>query len=251
VACLGVIPEWVVATVFPSYWDFIIAILQAHAWRPRLLSHASYILSTVLMNLETYNSGVPPAGEHLLCISHSTLSCILEVMAFLPLSLFIAFSLCLQTILAKTVTYNWAITWVSANPDGEHVRPVIGINGQWPCPTLKASVGDNVVVNVQNQLGNQSTALHWHGLYQHGTAAMDGPVGITQCAIPPGGSQTYSFTVSLFPNRILKLLTDFRSTNLGHTSIIVMRVASIQMDYEARLLSMIQMPILSMMRRSS
>jgi iron transport multicopper oxidase len=109
-----------------------------------------------------------------------------------------ALSLCLPTILAKTVTYNWAITWVSANPDGELVRPVIGINGQWPCPTLKASIGDNVVVNVHNQLGNQSTALHWHGLYQNGTAAMDGPVGLTQCAIPPGGSQTYSFTVRLF-----------------------------------------------------
>jgi iron transport multicopper oxidase len=129
---------------------------------------------------------------------HITVFSTAAVMASFSLSFFIALSLCLEIILAKTVTYNWAITWVSANPDGELVRPVIGINGQWPCPTLKASVGDNVVVNVQNQLGNQSTALHWHGLYQNGTAAMDGPVGLTQCAIPPGGSQTYSFKVSLF-----------------------------------------------------
>jgi iron transport multicopper oxidase len=133
-----------------------------------------------------------------LSIPHSAVSCAVAIMALFPLNFFIALSLYLPIILAKTVTYNWAITWVSANPDGELVRPVIGINGQWPCPTLKASIGDNVVVNVHNQLGNQSTGLHWHGLYQNGTAAMDGPVGLTQCAIPPGGSQTYSFTVRLF-----------------------------------------------------
>jgi iron transport multicopper oxidase len=122
-------------------------------------------------------------------------------MASLSLSLSLAFSLFLETVIAKTVTHNWAITWVNANPDGELVRPVIGINGKWPCPTLRAPVGDNVVVNVQNQLGNESTALHWHGLYQKGTAAMDGSVGLTQCAIPPGGSQTYSINVSLaFPS---------------------------------------------------
>jgi iron transport multicopper oxidase len=133
--------------------------------------------------------------------TYSAVYSTISVMASFSWSLFLALSLCLQTILAKTVTYNWTIAWVSANPDGELVRPVIGINGQWPCPTLRASVGDNVVVNVQNQLGNQSTALHWHGLYQKGTAAMDGPVGLTQCAIPPGGSQTYNFNVSLaFPS---------------------------------------------------
>jgi iron transport multicopper oxidase len=118
-------------------------------------------------------------------------------MAPFSFSYIIALSLYLHMILAKTITYNWDVTWVSANPDGELVRPVIGVNGKWPCPTLKASVGDDIIVNVRNQLGNQSTAFHWHGLYQKGTAAMDGPVGVTQCAIPPGGSQTYSFKVCI------------------------------------------------------
>jgi iron transport multicopper oxidase len=53
------------------------------------------------------------------------------------------------------------------------------------------------IVNVHNQLGNESTAIHWHGLYQKGTATLDGPAGLTQCAIPLGGNQTYSFNVSL------------------------------------------------------
>ena len=96
---------------------------------------------------------------------------------------------------AATVTYDWAITWVTANPDNAMARPVIGINNQWPTPHLMATTGDRVIINVVNQLGNQSTSLHFHGLFHSGTTHMDGPVGVTQCAIPPGGRFTYNFTV--------------------------------------------------------
>lgn len=96
---------------------------------------------------------------------------------------------------AATVTYDFDVGWLYANPDGQQNRPVIGINGQWPVPTITANKGDRVVVNLRNSLGNQSTSLHFHGLYQNGTTHMDGPVGVTQCAIPPGGRFTYNFTV--------------------------------------------------------
>ena len=114
---------------------------------------------------------------------------------------------------AATVTYDFNITWVSASPDAAFERQVIGINGQWPIPPIEVTVGDRVIVNVHNQLGgepstlhtgalneqnslgNQSTSLHFHGLYMNGTNEMDGPVGVTQCGIPPGGSLTYNFTV--------------------------------------------------------
>lgn len=99
---------------------------------------------------------------------------------------------------AATVTHDFNVTWVTANPDGAQPRPVIGINGQWPIPRIEADVGDRIVINVNNQLGNQSTSLHFHGLFMNGTAHMDGPVGVTQCAIAPGGSMTYNFTVSFF-----------------------------------------------------
>ena len=98
---------------------------------------------------------------------------------------------------AATVTYDFNITWVTANPDGAFKRPVIGINGKWPIPVMTATVGDQVIVNVVNQLGNQSTSLHFHGLYMNGTTQMDGPVAVSQCAIPPGGSFKYDFHVSL------------------------------------------------------
>ncbi|KAL7822574.1 Cupredoxin [Trichoderma gracile] len=96
---------------------------------------------------------------------------------------------------AATVKYDFNITWVTANPDGAFARPVIGINNQWPIPRIEANVGDRIVVNVNNQLGNQSTSLHFHGLYMNGTTHMDGPVGVSQCAIPPGHSFTYDFTI--------------------------------------------------------
>ena len=75
---------------------------------------------------------------------------------------------------AATVTYDFNVTWVLANPDGAFERPVIGINGAWPIPTINVDVGDRVVVHVTNQLGNQTTSLHFHGLYQNGTPHMDG-----------------------------------------------------------------------------
>lgn len=98
---------------------------------------------------------------------------------------------------AATVTYDFNITWVKANPDAAFDRTTIGINGQWPIPIIRATVGDTLIVNVENQLGNQTTSLHFHGLYQNGTTHMDGPQGVTQCGIVPGQKFTYNFTVFL------------------------------------------------------
>ena len=95
---------------------------------------------------------------------------------------------------AATVEVYWDITWVNASPDG-YSRPVIGINGVWPCPKLEATVGDTVIVHVDNKLGNETTSLHWHGITQRGTPEMDGPVAGTQCSVPPGSSVTYKFLV--------------------------------------------------------
>ncbi len=108
-----------------------------------------------------------------------------------------ALFLFLSSAFARTVTYDFNIGWVTAQPDG-FSRPTIGINGQWPIPQITAAVGDQLVVNVKNDLGNQTTSLHFHGLYHNGTAHMDGPVGVTQCSIPIGGSFVYEFNVSSF-----------------------------------------------------
>lgn len=110
------------------------------------------------------------------------------------------FSLCvlaflLQRAVCATINYDFNVTWVWANPDGAFARSVIGINEQWPLPVINVTVDDTVIINVHNALGNQSTSLHFHGLFQNGTNHMDGVSQVTQCAITPGSSYTYNFTV--------------------------------------------------------
>ncbi|CAI7619413.1 unnamed protein product [Penicillium manginii] len=100
----------------------------------------------------------------------------------------VATLLCLfQCIQAKTVTYDWNVTWVTANPDGLMDRKVIGVNGKWPLPVVEVDKGDRLVVNMYNGLGNKDTSIHWHGMFQNGTNGMD---------VPPGQSFTYNFTIN-------------------------------------------------------
>lgn len=102
--------------------------------------------------------------------SHTTqrLTCgtMASPMAFLFMRLTLLLSVFFTAVKSATVTYNFDIGWTTANPDGAFERPTIGINGQWPIPRISANVGDQVVVNLHNSLGNQSTSLHFHGLFQ-------------------------------------------------------------------------------------
>jgi iron transport multicopper oxidase len=93
---------------------------------------------------------------------------------------------------AGTVYHNWTIDWRHLAPDG-FWRPVITVNGLWPPPIIFADVGDTVIVDIDNKLGNESVSIHWHGMFQHGSNAMDGAVMVTQCPIPPGGMFRYQF----------------------------------------------------------
>ncbi len=95
---------------------------------------------------------------------------------------------------AKTHTFNWTASWINANPDGVKERRVIACNGEWPWPTLEVNKGDRIILNLTNGLGDQTTSLHFHGLFQNGTNQMDGPEMVTQCPISPGSSFLYDFT---------------------------------------------------------
>lgn len=104
-------------------------------------------------------------------------------------------SIFLSTLVAaEERIYNFNIGWVLRNPDGRHERRVIGINGEWPLPQIEATVGDRIIVNVQNNL-DRPTSLHFHGLFQNGTTHMDGAIGTTQCPIPVGAAFVYDFVV--------------------------------------------------------
>ncbi|KAJ5159865.1 Iron transport multicopper oxidase fetC [Penicillium canariense] len=101
-----------------------------------------------------------------------------------------------QYVQAKTVTYDFNVTWVTANPDGLYDRKVVGINGQWPLPVIEVDKGDQLVVNMHNGLGDKRASIHFHGMFQNGTNEMDGPSMVTQCPVSPGSSITYNFTVN-------------------------------------------------------
>jgi iron transport multicopper oxidase len=101
----------------------------------------------------------------------------------------------LRLVSSATVEYDFDLGWVWANPDNAHPRSVIGVNGQWPLPIIRATVGDTVIVNVQNGLGNQSASIHFHGLFMNGTTHMDGTSYVSQCSITPGARFIYKFVV--------------------------------------------------------
>jgi hypothetical protein len=94
----------------------------------------------------------------------------------------------------KTREYTWKIVDIVGNPDGVF-RSMITINGLFPGPLIECNEGDTLVIEVENDSVN-STAIHFHGIFQNGTNFMDGATGITQCPIAPKQKFRYEFTIS-------------------------------------------------------
>jgi iron transport multicopper oxidase len=104
-------------------------------------------------------------------------------------------SLIFSVVGCAVVSLHWNISYVeNVNPDGLFPRRAIGVNGKWPIPRVEASLGDLLVIHVENQL-LVPTALHTHGLYHNNTNYMDGAGLITECGIAPGTSLTYSIPI--------------------------------------------------------
>jgi iron transport multicopper oxidase len=93
---------------------------------------------------------------------------------------FIALCLVVSTAHAATKTFQWEMSYMTASPNGV-VRSVIGVNGQFPPPTVNVDKGDQVVINVVNHLNDgEDITLHTHGLFQNGTNYYDGVPQVTQ-----------------------------------------------------------------------
>ncbi|MPS62345.1 copper resistance system multicopper oxidase [Acinetobacter sp.] len=70
----------------------------------------------------------------------------------------------------------------------------ITVNGKFTAPLLEFEEGDEAVIHVHNQLKNQDTSLHWHGLLLPGL--MDGVPGFNGFkGIAPNGDFVYRFKV--------------------------------------------------------
>ncbi|MGW8565424.1 multicopper oxidase family protein [Isoptericola sp. NPDC055881] len=68
------------------------------------------------------------------------------------------------------------------------------VNGSTPGPTVHATQGDLVEVRFVNESVPGGATLHWHGVDVPGAA--DGVAGVTQDAVPVGGSFTYRFVAA-------------------------------------------------------
>ncbi|KAM0668557.1 hypothetical protein ACQRIU_002119 [Beauveria bassiana] len=96
----------------------------------------------------------------------------------------------------KTLRITWNVTRELRQPDGVE-KQVYLINGQFPGPVIEARPGDELEINVFNHIDSNAdgVAVHWHGLLMNGANAMDGVVGVTQCAIAQNNNYTYRFTL--------------------------------------------------------
>ncbi|GAB3053243.1 copper resistance system multicopper oxidase [Acinetobacter apis] len=106
------------------------------------------------------------------------------------------FSLCVlfsQLAAAQVREYHLNIDEKVVDVTGKPVKKIL-VNGQLPAPTLTFEEGDDAVIYVHNQLKNQASSLHWHGLLLPNV--MDGVPGLGGFQeIQPNGTFVYRFKI--------------------------------------------------------
>src|SRR5688572_21321787 len=80
--------------------------------------------------------------------------------------------------------YDLTASYFCGAPDGVTVCHILGVNGQFPGPTIEGTIGDRLHVTLTNAISSAThTSIHWHGLFQNGTPFADGPDMVTQCGV--------------------------------------------------------------------
>lgn len=94
---------------------------------------------------------------------------------------------------AKVTEYHLNIAENTVNITGKPVKRIT-VNGQFPAPLLEFEEGDDAVIYVHNNLKNQDSSVHWHGLLLPGI--MDGVPGFNGFnGIKPQQDFVYRFKV--------------------------------------------------------
>ena len=95
--------------------------------------------------------------------------------------------------LAAVKEYHLTIDEGMVNVTGKPLKRII-VNGKFPAPLLEFEEGDEAVIHVHNNLKNQDSSLHWHGLLLPGL--MDGVPGFNGfTGIKPNQDFAYRFKV--------------------------------------------------------
>lgn len=92
---------------------------------------------------------------------------------------------------AQAGEYNITVDPITIDT-GEFTRTGIGYNGASPGPVLRFKEGEDVTINVTNNLA-EPTSIHWHGLIL--PFEQDGVPGISFDGIAPGETFTYRFPI--------------------------------------------------------
>ena len=94
---------------------------------------------------------------------------------------------------AAVKEYQLVIDESSINVTGKSVKRIT-VNGKFPAPLLEFEEGDDAIIRVKNNLKNQDSSLHWHGLLLPGI--MDGVPGFNGfTGIAPNTEFVYKFKV--------------------------------------------------------
>lgn len=116
-------------------------------------------------------------------MSHKTISSLVAVLGLLVS----------PWTLAAIKEYHLNINEQQVNVTGKPLKRIT-VNGKFTAPLLEFEEGDEAVIHVHNQLKNQDTFLHWHGLLLPGL--MDGVPGFNNFkGIAPNGDFVYRFKV--------------------------------------------------------
>lgn len=109
----------------------------------------------------------------------------------------------LSTAMANLVEYNWTLRNLRASSKDTSLsvdcnldRLMLLVNGEYPGPAIRASVGDTVRINLVNEDPSTSFTLHHHGLHMLGQPYYDGAAGASQCATGVLQTQIYEFVVN-------------------------------------------------------
>lgn len=95
---------------------------------------------------------------------------------------------------AKTVHYELNIRKSEVNLSGKKtVDWALTVNGGIPAPTLEFTEGDDAEIVVHNQLLDEETSVHWHGILL--PPEMDGVAYVNTPPIHPGESFTFKFKI--------------------------------------------------------
>ncbi|KAF9883864.1 hypothetical protein FE257_002707 [Aspergillus nanangensis] len=84
----------------------------------------------------------------------------------------------------------------TGSPDGV-TREMIFVNGQFPGPPIVVNEGDEVIVDVRNNM-SFNTSIHFHGIEQKDTPWSDGVAGLSQWAIKPGQTHRYKWKANTY-----------------------------------------------------